>query len=129
MGYYDTSTNGPTTDLPVAPATIKNISPDGLGSLFPRDADRQTTNVRQLLDGAIADARTAETACAYSAAVQRAWVALSTLCDAGLTCLCGGVLDRLTGICAECVEQRAQLDADFRRIAVTAAHREEGIPF
>ena len=115
---------------PVAPATIKDISSEGPGILFSRDADRlESSNLLEALHGHILDARAAETATAFSASVQRAWVALSALCDAGLTCRCGGVLDRLTGACAECEEKREQLDADFRRIAVTAAHREEGIPF
>lgn len=110
LGTYWTAIHA----LPATPQSEpSDISSDDLVS-FDRGRQEPTNLVAALLEH-ISEARAAETATDYSKAVQRAWDALSALCDNAVTCRCGGLLDRLTGICGECVERRTQLDADFAR--------------
>lgn len=117
-----------TTARPAAQQPFNTLTSDDLITLASSDASRPG-NVRAALDEAISEARAAETATDYSKAVQRAWEALSTLCDNAVTCRCGGLLDRLTGICGECVAKREQLDADFAHIDVLLSDIDEACGF
>lgn len=103
-----------TTARPAAQQPFDILSSDGLITLASPDASRPG-NLLAALREHISEARAAETATDYSKAVQRAWGALSALCDNAVTCRCGGLLDRLTGRCEECIAKREQLDADFAR--------------
>jgi hypothetical protein len=68
------------------------------------------------LRAAISEARAAETEIAAREAIETAQNLVEWLCNSTVTCRCGALLDPLTGICDACIERRAQLDADFRRI-------------
>ena len=104
--------------LPATSVVVSN-RPTSNGSIFlgiSEDHGRQGGNLLEVLHAAISEARAAETDIKHGEAIDGAVRLLEQLCDSAVTCRCGGLLDRLTGICPLCVERRTQLDAEFARI-------------
>ena len=109
----------PTYSLPTAQAVYDSPSPDLFIGLDPSGAGRQT-NLRERLDDAILTVRAAETAIEAREALDEATSLLERLCDRAITCHCGGLLDRLTGVCDLCIERREQMTAARDHAGATA---------